>query len=227
MTKSTGVLGNYLDKVSATHFPIGDVVIATQCENVVPLDTQADCDSDTAISGLVGANGTVVFASTGVTMRVGAAYADTANGACNTGGSCVVIVTDGSITSQSAAIGFASPTVTASPTTVANGNGKTLVVSAKLFPIGDVIHALECDSAYSGNPAAHCDANTEITGTIGKTGSVVWASPTKIVVRTGSTTPQFADGAHGSCTAGGPACAVAIIDASNSAITGSASFQVA
>ena len=101
--KTTGVLGNYVDGVKAVGFPIGDTVVAQECDASVsvPGTVSTNCDAATQISGTSGTNGKVTFTPTGVTLRVGSAYSDSAGGTCQLGGTCNVGVTD----SDNSAIG--------------------------------------------------------------------------------------------------------------------------
>ena len=90
----------------------------------------------------------------GVTMLVDGAYSDSADGSCLTGGSCYVAVIDSTnsdVNVLSGSIGMATPSVTIAPATVANGNGKTITVTGKDFPINDTVDAMECDTAFSGS----------------------------------------------------------------------------
>ncbi|HEY5009725.1 MAG TPA: Ig-like domain-containing protein, partial [Acidimicrobiales bacterium] len=100
---STNVLGNFVDAVKAAGFPIGDTVVAQECDAsaLVPSTVSTHCDAATQISGTSGASGKVVFTSTGVKLLVGSAYSDTAGGTCELAGSCAIGVTD----SDNSAIG--------------------------------------------------------------------------------------------------------------------------
>ena len=173
--KTTAVLGNYLDAVKATGFPIGDTVVAQECDASVsvPSTVSTHCDAATQISGTVAANGVVVFSPTGVTLRVGSAYADTSGGTCVTGGTCEVVVTD----SGNAAIGFEVAVTFAAPTaTVAKASNVPAnyldTVTAKSFPIGDTVTAQECDSTVvpATTLATNCDPATAVSATIGTYG---------------------------------------------------------
>ena len=110
------MLGNYTDVVKAAGFPIGDTVVAQECDSsvVIPTSVATDCDSATQITGTAGAKGAVVFSPTGVKLLVGQAFSDSANGACSFGGTCEVVVSDsgnpGIGTDE--AVTFAVPTAT-------------------------------------------------------------------------------------------------------------------
>ena len=61
-------------------------------------------------------------------------------------------------------IGMATPSVKVSKTTGVLGNYAE-TVTAKGFPIGDTIHAVECDSsATTANLGTNCDDETQISG---------------------------------------------------------------
>ncbi len=228
--KSAAVLGNYVDAVTAKNFPVGDTVTAWECDGAATTATaSSDCDGSSAIEGTAGTNGSVTFSPAGITMRIGAAYGDPASGACNPGGTCLVVAADQgnpAVAAVSGSVTFATPTVTLSPTTVANGNGKTITVAAKNFPIGDTVYALECDSTLAGGSRSqNCDGATTIEGTVGSSGSVAF-SPTKLTVLSNDTTTQYSDSAGGTCLAGGPACAVAVYDGSNASLSFTPSFTI-
>ena len=148
--KTTGVLGNYADVVKAAGFPIGDTVVAQECDGSVsvPATTSTNCDATTQISGTAGATGKVVFSPTGVTLRVGGAYSDSASGTCQVGGSCDIGVTDSdnAAIGLSDSVGFATPTLSLKKTANVLGNYAD-VVKAAGFPIGDTVVAQECDSS--------------------------------------------------------------------------------
>ena len=100
---------------------------------------------------------------------------------------------------------MATPSVRIAPATVANGNGKTITVTGKDFPYKRHGDAVECDTAFSGS-LSDCDtAQTEISGTAGATGTVVWSPTTKITVLTTVTSPPYADSSSppATCAPGG------------------------
>jgi hypothetical protein len=214
--KTTAVLGNFVDGVKAVGFPIGDTVVAQECDASVsvPSTVSSNCDASTQITGTVAASGSVVFSPTGVTMRVGSAYSDTAAGTCASGGTCDIVVTDSNNASFafSEAVTFASPTTALAKTTAVLGNFADKVKTTG-FPIGDTVVAQECDS--SGNPSnvsTNCDAATQITGTVGSNGVVVF-SPVGVTLGVGS---AYSDTAAGTC-APGASCNVVVTDSGNSA----------
>ena len=216
---TTNVLGNYVDAVKAINFPIGDTVVAQECDAsaLVPSTVSTHCDSATQISGTSGASGKVTFSPTGVTLRVGSAYSDTSGGTCQLGGSCDIGVTDSdnSAIGASVAVGFASPpTVSLKETTGVIGNYVDAVKAAG-FPIGDPVVAQECDPnvVIPATVASDCDAATQISGTAGARGAVVF-SPTGVKLLVGS---AFSDSAGGTCTAGGT-CEVVVTDSANPSI---------
>jgi hypothetical protein len=173
----------------------------------------------------------------GITMLVGAAYGDGADGSCPTGGSCYVAALDStnpSVKALTGSVAMATPTVTITPTTVANGNGKTIAVTAKGFPIGDSVDAVECDTAFSGS-LNNCDtAKTQIGGTAGATGAVTWSPSTpRIPVLTTVTSTPYADSssppatcAPGDSVTNNDPCFVYTYDGSNSAISNTSPFGV-
>ena len=150
LKKTTDVLGNYVNTVKATGFPIGDTVVAQECDASVsvPNTVPTHCDASTEISGIAGASGKVVFSpATGVTLLVGDAYSDTADGTCQLGGSCDIGVTDSdnSAIGLSATVAFAAPvTATLHESIGVLGNYVDAVKVAD-FPIGDTVVAEECD----------------------------------------------------------------------------------
>ena len=107
------MLGNYVDAVKAAGFPIGDTIVAQECDSsvVIPTTVASDCDGATQISGPSGAAGKVTFSPTGVTL-VGSAYSDSASGTCPFGGTCEVLVSDSTNPSigLDEAVTFATPT---------------------------------------------------------------------------------------------------------------------
>ncbi len=96
LAKSTNVVTNFIDKVRTKHFPIGDTVVAQQCDAdaIAGVNMASHCDGTTAISGQVTPSGTVRFTPTGITMRTGNAYADIAAETCDSTTNCQIIVTD-------------------------------------------------------------------------------------------------------------------------------------
>ena len=204
--KTTGVLGNYVDGLKATAFPVGDSVIAEECDAsvTVPNTVAANCDASTQILGTVATSGKVAFAPTGVTLRVGEAYSDPAAGTCAPGGTCQIVVVDTTNPSiaLSASVGVASPTATAKNTTavIANTPDKITVGS---FPIGDTITARECDATVdpASTLATHCDPATVITGSVSTSGKAAF-SPTGVTVLVGA---SYVESGTGSVTAGGAA----------------------
>ena len=70
LKETASVLGNYADAVKAAGFPIGDTIVAQECDSsvVIPTTVASDCDGATQISGPSGASGKVTFSPTGVTL---------------------------------------------------------------------------------------------------------------------------------------------------------------
>ena len=165
--KTTGVLGNYIDGIKAVGFPIGDTVVAQECDASVsvPGTVSTRCDAATQISGTSGTSGKVTFAPTGVTLRIGSAYSDGASRTCQVGGTCDIGVTDSnnSAIGLGVAVGFTSPTMSLKETTNVLGNYVDSVKAAG-FPIGGMIVAQECDPnvVIPTTVASHCDAATQV-----------------------------------------------------------------
>ena len=216
--KTTDVLGNFVDAVKAVNFPIGDTVVAQECDAsvLVPSTVSTHCDAATQISGVSGASGKVMFSATGVTLLVGSAYSDSASGTCELAGSCDIGVTDSNNAAigVSVAVGFASPpTLSLKETAGVLGNYVDTVKAAG-FPIGDTVVAQECDSNVSPTTVtSDCDAATQISGTASARGAVTF-SPTGVKLLVGG---AFSDSADGACSAGGT-CEVVVTDSSNASI---------
>ena len=222
--KATAVLGNYSDGVTASGFPVGDTVVAQECDPSANQETNvaSHCDGATLISGQVGSTGKVTFAFNtvtgvaGVPIRVGGGYTDTSGGFCATGTTCEVVVSDLSSPgfALSTSVSLSTPTATAKKSTAvaANYNDK---VTASSFPIGDTVTARECDSAVepATTLASRCDPATVITGTVGANGKVVF-SPTGVTVLVGS---AYSESGPGSVQAGGTASLV-VSDSTSSGI---------
>jgi len=96
LKRTAAVPANYVDKVIARAFPVGDSVIAGECDSSVNPATNlaTNCDTATVINGIAGSNGTVNFSSTGVTVKVGSAYIESGTGTCLAGGTCSIVATD-------------------------------------------------------------------------------------------------------------------------------------
>ena len=91
--KTTGLLGNSVAGIKAFGLPIGDTVVAQECDaNVsVPSTVSTHCDAGTQISGTVGAKGTF---STGVTSESGVLTRTVQAEHAKSDGSCTIGVTD-------------------------------------------------------------------------------------------------------------------------------------
>ena len=155
VSKTTGVLGNYAETVTAKGFPIGDTIHAVECDSSVTtanLGTELRRrDADQRQRKYRGRRDRTAWSPAGVTMLVDGAYSDSADGSCLTGGSCYVAVIDSTnsdVNVLSGSIGMATPSVKVSKTTGVLGNYAE-TVTAKGFPIGDTIHAVECDSSVT------------------------------------------------------------------------------
>ena len=164
------MLGNYVNAVKATGFPIGDTVTAEECNTsiAIPATVNANCDASTQITGTVAANGKVVFPTTpplGVTMAVAGDYTDTASGTCVAGGTCEVVVNDSSnpTIGLDEGVTFAAPSVLVHSVTNAQPNYVDKVIAAN-FPVGDTVTAQECDTNVTAtNLTTNCDPSTKIT----------------------------------------------------------------
>ena len=213
--KTTNVLGNYVDAFKAVGFPIGDTVVAQECDASVsvPSTVSTNCDAATQISGTSGTSGKVTFNPTGVTLRVGSAYSDSSGGTCQVGGTCNIGVTDSnnSAIGASVAVGFTSPTISLKETTNVVGNYVDAVKAAG-FPIGDTIVAQECDPnvVVPTTVAADCDAATQISGTAGAKGKVTF-NPAGVTVAVGG---GYSDDSGGTCPVGGT-CEVVVSDSAS------------
>jgi len=215
--KTLGVLGNYVDSVKAVGFPIGDTVVAQECDASVsvPNTVSANCDAATGISGTAGSVGKVTFSSTGVQLLVAGAYTDSSGGTCPVGGTCAIGVTDSdnSAIGLSTAVGFVSPIMSLHETNALLGNYTDSVKTAG-FPIGDTVVAQECDSTVviPTTVASDCDAATQVSGTVGASGKVTLSPGVKLLV--GS---AYSDGASGACPNGGT-CDIVVSDSANPSV---------
>jgi hypothetical protein len=122
---TVSVLGNHADGLNARSFPVGDTVMAEECDAAVsvPATIATHCDSATQITGTVAGNGKVAFA-TGLTLREGGAYSDLAAGTCEPGGACEIVVQDEANPAIAVAVSvsFATPTATAKVTAAVVAN---------------------------------------------------------------------------------------------------------
>ncbi len=216
--KKTLVPGNYVDPIKATSFPIGDIVIARECDGKVkvPATVFTHCDPATELFGTVAGNGRVAFSPNGVRLLVGSVYSDSAGQKCWFGGTCKIVVTDSSnpAIGLDVAVTFDSPTVLLKRTTGLKANSIDSV-KATGFPIGDSVVARECDGKVKvpATISTHCDAATEIAGTVAGNGQVAF-SPTGVKILVGG---AYSDKAGGTCLAGG-SCEIVVTDSSNAAI---------
>ena len=113
LKETTNVIGNYVDAVKAAGFPIGDTIVAQECDPslVIPSTAGSNCDAQRRFPVTAGPSGKVAFSSTGVTLRVGGGFSDSASGVCPVGGTCEVLVSDSSNPSVGLdeAVTFATP----------------------------------------------------------------------------------------------------------------------
>jgi hypothetical protein len=215
VSKTTGALGNTLDKVTATGMPVGDTVMAEQCDATVsvPASVATNCDASTAVSGTVGPTGNAVFSAGGVTLLVGSSYSDTAGGSCGPADPCQVVLTDpgNAAIALSKSVSFAAPSAHATVTKkVVSGTADT--VTALGFPVGDTVTAAECSTSVQvpSGISTNCDTATEISGTVSSSGAVTF-SPPSLTVGSGS---SYTESGLGSVSSGGPAYIV-VADSSN------------
>jgi hypothetical protein len=236
--KTSAVVGNYVDDPHVVYFPVGDTVTTQECDAAVTAATAgAHCDAATVVSAVASSTGAVAYASVGPKMLVGNDYSDGAGGACSVGGTCdiVTIDTTNPAISMIIPIGMVLPKLTLTPTTVANGQGKTLSVAATGFPIGEPVSAFECDTVFA--PASFwdiallCDNATAITGGI-PNGSGVVTFPNKIItVLSSATVPAYADVLGGVCKPGdtvgnGDPCHIGAEVPSNNAVVVGTTFSI-
>jgi YVTN family beta-propeller protein len=217
-----GVLGNEVDPLKTTGFPMGDSILAEECEsgaNPTTTNLATNCDVATQITGTVAVNGKVVFTSPGVKLLVGGSYSDSSGGSCVPGGSCQIALVDEDnptipTIAPSSMIMFATPSggIAKSSGVAANYIDKVTAIN---YPIGDTISAQECDSGANPttNLATNCDAATQITGTVAANGKVVFTSPGVKLLVGGS----YSDSSGGSCVPGG-SCQIALVDEDNPSI---------
>ena len=216
LKETTNVVGNYVDSVKVGGFPIGDTIVAQECDStvVIPTTVGSHCDAATQISGPAGASGKVTFSASGVTLRVGSAYSDISSGACPFGGTCEVLVSDSTNPSVGLdeAVTFATPTATVKEASSVAPNYVDKVTAAE-FAAGDTVTAQECDAnVTSSTVGTHCDSATEITGTAGSNGKVTFTAA-GVEVLVGS---AYSDSAGGTCPAGG-SCDIVVNDSTTGA----------
>ena len=95
LKKSTNISPNYVDKVAAANFPIGDSVVALECDtSVTAANVMTRCDAATSISGTVGTSGKVTFNAAGVAVETGVEYTESGSGTCATTGTCEIAIYD-------------------------------------------------------------------------------------------------------------------------------------
>jgi hypothetical protein len=213
--RTDAIVGNTSDTIRAKGFPIGDTVVAQECDRTVrvPSTVATHCDASNQISGTAGANGTVSFSPAGLDILVGTAYSDSAGRTCPVGGACAIVVTDstnGSFDSE-IAITITSPSVSVRKTSDLR-SGEVDAVKAGGFPAGDQVVAEECDRSVKvpATTATHCDPASQITGTASTSGKVAFG-PAGVPVQVG---PAYSDPAGGRC-APGRTCDIAVSDSTN------------
>jgi hypothetical protein len=176
---STGAVGNASIEVTATGFPAGDSIDFTQCSPTFESsDSSNDCDASQVSGGVANRVGTV---KTKFKVLEGETYTDSDSGVClpsSLGGSgdCVISGSDvdNSVMSNFAPFGFATPTMTVSPTSFPDTDGKKGPATAKLtvsgFPTGDNLLASECVPGLTS-----CDIDNQLRGvTTGTKGTSEW-----------------------------------------------------
>ena len=199
----TDVLPNSVAAIKVAGFPIGDTIVAQECDPnlVIPATVASDCDAATQVSATASAKGTVAF-TPGLTWAVGGAFSDTANGTCPAGGTCEVLVSDSTNPSVGLdqAVSFAVPTASVKLSANVTANYVDKVTAAE-FPGGDTVTAQECESSVtSANLATHCDNATTLTGTVAANGKVTFTGA-GVTVLVGT----YSDSNSGTLHAGGSA----------------------
>jgi hypothetical protein len=218
LSKSTSLIGNDTIKVSGSGWNAnGDTsVTINECASAFYLSTSCDAANqvsasvDTATGKKLG-----TFAKTDMTLAVGSI--DGAGDTCGlaSSSSCYIVVagSNGDSTS-SAALGFIAPKATAKKSSAVDVNYVD-DIKATDFPSGDTVNARECDSSV--NPASNlstdCDSATVITGTAGRSGTVVF-SPKGVTVKAGA---GYSETGTGTVVAGGTADIV-VVDSTRSGI---------
>ena len=93
---ASDVTDGFKDKIKASGFPVGDSVVAQECDQGVHVTKNpgSHCDPATAVSGMVNGKGTVAFSPGAVTLVDGSAFMDQAHKSCPPGGTCEVVVSD-------------------------------------------------------------------------------------------------------------------------------------
>ena len=144
------MIGNYVDAVSGTdwntnHDSYVNVYECAGTSYVSSICTGALTNAPIAVESSP-ASKVGDFPSTGVELRVGAVGSSTCG--LSTSPVCFLVVVGSSGDSTDVTLSFATPSVKVSKTTGVLGNYAE-TVTAKGFPIGDTIDAVECDSSVT------------------------------------------------------------------------------
>jgi hypothetical protein len=216
--RTDSLVANSTDSIRAKGFPIGDTVVAQECDRTVrvPNTVATHCDPATQISGTAGLHGRVSFTPAELKILVGAAYSDPAGRWCAFGRVCAIAVTDSANAAfdSKIAIATAAPSATVGKATNVR-SGQVDTVKAAGFPAGDNVVAVECDRSVKvpATTATHCDPSTQIAGVASADGKVAFV-PGGLQVQVGST---YSDAAAGRCIPG-RSCDIAVFDSSSPTI---------
>ena len=210
--KSTGLIGNYVDAVSGTHWNTNGDSSVNVYECVGTAYASSSCTGALTIAPIAvestPASKVGDFPSTGVELHVGTVGSSTCG--LSTSPVCSLVVEGSSGDSTDVTLSFAVPSVKVSKATGVLGN-YVEKLTAKDFPIGDTIDAVECDSSVTtANLGQNCDNGTLISGSASAAGGVTstaWSSAGLTMLVDGA----YSDSADGSCLTGG-SCSVALID---------------
>jgi hypothetical protein len=128
--RTDSLVANSTDPIRAKGFPIGDTVVAQECDRTVrvPNTVATHCDPATQISGTAGPHGRVSFTPAELKILVGTAYADAAGRSCTFGRACAIAVTDSTNAAfdSKIAITIAAPSATVRKATVRSGQVDTV-----------------------------------------------------------------------------------------------------
>ena len=178
--ETDSVVGNSSHPVKVKGFPIGDTVVAQECDRTVrvPNTVATHCDPATQITGTAGARGRVTFTPSQLKILVGTAYADAAGRSCSFGRVCAIAVTDSTNAAfdSKVAITTAAPSAKVAKATNVRA-GQVDQVKADGFPVGDTVVAVQCERSVKvpDTTAADCDPSTQVSGLASGNGKVAFA----------------------------------------------------
>ena len=192
VAKSTGLIGNYPDKISGSGWTHDTSVTLSECASTTY--SASTCDTANPVSVTLG-TGRYAGIFKNAVIHVAVGTIDTNGDTCGVAGATtcyVVVVGNTADTTSSGALSFTLPNFTLKKTTDVLGNYVDRVKAAGL-PAGDTVVAQECDASVSvpGTVPSHCDSSTDISGTTGATGKVVFSPSTgvKLLVGVPTRTP--------------------------------------